>query len=403
MLPQAEAESLLHRAGKRLGLEAGQPGGAPPANGGRPGVEIHATGPLTPYQLAQFTDLCVDAVMFVDCEHRIRSWNLGAQHLFGYAPEEAIGAYYDLLLPEDLRDAQELESIGEATDAAGQVRNYVTRRMTKDGREILVSLSRTLVHDQDGALAGYGVILRDITEAERLKEELEAARYLARLGELAAQVAHEVRNPLAGISGALQILRRRLDVGPGEEEIFEALREEIDRLDRTVSDLLRFGRPAKPHKVEVSLAEWLEDWRQRHDPQATGGSTSVELVLQAQPRTELDPRLFEAVLANLLQNAQEARLDGCQVVVCVDADGRSAVVDFVDNGPGIPESRRDEVVKPFFTTKPQGSGLGLAICQRHMALMGGILEVVPSVDGGWIRLRLPRLDRELRQVSAAAS
>lgn len=354
------------------------------------GFHLPATGPLTPYQLAQVADLSADAVLFIDQEHRIRAWNRGAQEMFGYTPAEAIGQSAELLIPEDLRQSGELDELIRRTARHGRLRHYVTRRRTRDGRERMVSLTRSLVRDRQGREVGAGVILRDITDSEKLKHELETARNLAALGELSAQVAHEVRNPLAGIHGALQILRRRLAPGPEEAQVFDDVAAEISRLDRLVTDLMRFGRPAAPQKDRTDLAKWVERWVGQSEREVDRRGAALRLALRARPLVELDPMIFEQVLRNLLENSLEARPLGCEVELMVDADENRAYLEFRDNGPGVPAELREKVLQPFFTTKVRGSGLGLAICQRHLHSLGGGLELLDSERGTAIRLRLPR-------------
>lgn len=377
-------------------LEAGEDGGwrLRPAPDGRPPEEaqdfrLPESGPLAPYQMAQLVDLSADAVLFVDRERRIRGWNRGAERMFGYTAREAIGSYFDLLVPEDLRRRGELNAIARRTESAGQVLEHLTRRRTKDGRELHVSLSRTLVRNRAGEVVGYGVILRDVTESQRLKEELHRTAPLATIGSLAAQVAHEVRNPLAGIHGALQILQRRLKPGPEEQEVFRAIQDEIARLDRLVTDLMRFGRPAPPRMEVVELGAWLREWQQRMQAEAERRGACIEVEAMPEMAVRLDPVLFETVLRNLLENALEAVPQGCRLRLSLTREGAHARLVVQDNGPGIPEEDRERVLQPFYTTRARGSGLGLAICLRHLRDMGGDLDILPSREGAAIAVLLP--------------
>ncbi|TAH34685.1 MAG: PAS domain S-box protein [Planctomycetota bacterium] len=347
---------------------------------------LPATGPLMPHQLAQVADLSDDAILFVDTQQRIRAWNKGAETLFGYRAEEAIGRSFDLLLPEDLRRRGELELIQAETERTGTLRHYVTRRRTRDGQERLVSLTRTVIRNRKGEMAGCAVILRDITEPERLKQELKAARQLAEIGEIAAQVAHEVRNPLAGIHGALQVLRRRLDPGPEEEQVFDEIAREIARLDHTVTDLLRFGRPAQPRTERVDLAAWLEDWTRRMAGEADGHRAALRLEMLARPQAWIDPVFLEQVLRNLFENALRACGHGCEIRLRLEEDGARARILFRDNGPGISE----EASQPFFSAGARGAGLSLAISRNLLSALGGSLAVLPNDGGAVIQILLPR-------------
>ena len=346
-------------------------------------------GPLTPHQLAQVADLSDDAILFVDRERRIRAWNRGATAMFGFSAEEAVGSYFDLLVPDDLRLEGELDRLARRTEDAGTIRDHVTRRRTKNGQELTVSLTRTKVVNRDGGIVGYGVILRDISASERMKKELHTARQLAQIGELASQVAHEVRNPLAGVHGALQVLRRRMQPTPDEAAVFEDIAREITRLDRLVTDLLRFGRPVPPRLVDLEFSPWLEDWRTRMNREASRRGAHVELRIAARPRVSLDPVLFEAVLRNLFENAIEAAAPPRSVRLDLGTRAGRARLVFTDDGPGFAPDLRIQALQPFFTTKTSGSGLGLPICARHMQALGGTLEILPDPGGARIELTLP--------------
>ncbi|MDP6940528.1 MAG: ATP-binding protein [Planctomycetota bacterium] len=355
------------------------------------GIRLSGSDPLTPFQMAQVLDLHLDAVLFIDSENRIRSWNRGAEVTFGYTSDEAIGEYFDLLLPQDLKDSNELDELKRLTERKGRVTNYMTRRMTKEGTELTISLTRTVVKDQSGRVIGAGVILRDITKSELLRRELEEAQSLARLGELSAQVAHEVRNPLAGIHGALQILRRRLSPAKEESDIFNDIAEEISRLDGLVTDLIRFGRPPAARRTKIGLGDWLQDWLKNFQSESEIRGVKLELHAVLNPQVFMDPQLLEQVLRNLVENSIEACPDSPQIRIESGAEAGQAWFVFSDNGPGIPESDRDKVLQPFFTTKTRGSGLGLSICSRHLHALGGHLEIMDSKSGTKVLVRLPRV------------
>ncbi len=363
-----------------------------------PDFHLPEDGPLSSYQIAQLVDLSEDAILFVDRERRFRAWNRGAERMFGYRAEEALGRYYDLVVPEDLRQAGELDEIHERSHQPGGLRNYRTRRVRKDGREILVSLTRTEVRNRQGQPVGFGVILRDVTEEERLRQELETARQLARVGELASQVAHEVRNPLAGIHGALQILRRRLRPQGEDLQVFEDIASEIERLDHIVTDLLRFGRPVQPDLRDLDLGAWLEDWRRRHEEEFRDRRIRVQVEAPPGLSVRADPLLLEQVLRNLAENAREAQeREECRLHLRARPGPGSpsrACLEVRDDGPGIPPEIRGRVLEPFFTTRSQGSGLGLAICRRLATAMGGLLELAapPPEGGALFRLVLPAAD-----------
>ncbi len=350
---------------------------------------LNESDPLTPDQFAQVVDLSADALLFIDLNNRIRAWNRGAEKLFGYARAEALGRSFDLLVPEDLRRSGELDKICSATRKHGVLRNYQTRRRTRDGRILQVSLNRTAIRDAHGEAVGFAVFLRDLSQEERLKRESDRARQLARIGELASQIAHEVRNPLAGIHGALQILRRRLQPAPAEVEVFDDVAAEIGRLDQLVTDLMRFGRPAASTLARVEFSDWLRSWHQRLMREMEEREVVFQLDLEGLAWVQLDPILFDQTLRNLLENSIEAANGPVQVQLQLRVADGLAKVRYHDDGPGIAPPIRDRVFDPFFTTKSRGSGLGLPICQRHLESLGGELRLGDSAVGGEFLLSLP--------------
>jgi PAS domain S-box-containing protein len=361
-------------------------------------LEHSADGPLGPEQLARIVDLSPDAILVLDKDDVIRVWNKGAEHIFGYSAEEAVGRDFDMLVPADLVREDELRRIRELTDDVGELRDYRTKRMTKDGRELVVSLARRRLLDVHGEFSGTIAILRDISETMRLRQQATDAKNLAAIGNIASQVAHEIRNPLAGIHGALQVLRRRFPPNSGEQEIFVGLTDEIRRLDGLVSDLQRFGRPVAVHPEYLDLAEWLRKWTQR-----APDAVEQELVMNCTAPTDLpthtDPMILQDLLLALASNTIENFGEFPGPIAMhfeLSLSPTHAVLDIFDNGPGIPDDMSEQLWAPFVTSKTRGSGLGLAICRRNVENMGGTLDWLGNGDrddmpGAHFRICLPQL------------
>lgn len=344
-----------------------------------------------PISLEALVDATPDAILFIDIERRIRLWNHGATKMFGYTREEATGAYYDLLLPDDLKDSGELESLELLTETRGTLRNHLTRRITKDGTERIVSLSRSPLRDEHGQTVGWTAILRDVTEQTRVEHELSRASSLAMLGELAATVAHEIKNPLAGIHGAAQILINDTAADDPNREILERMAVQIRRLDATVRDLLRYARPETPKREKRDLREIVQSFADAlsEDPRFVNikitSSGEADLVVSC------DERLMHQVFGNLLENACDA-MDGRGMInIHFERTGDEAVVSVRDTGPGIAEGSLGRVFDPFFSTKPRGTGLGLAICRKNIEAHGGIIAAENDPGGGAVFIiKLPR-------------
>ena len=192
------------------------------------------------------------------------------------------------------------------TRERGFVHNHLTRRVGKDGRECLVSLSRSTLQDSSGAVVGWTAVLRDVTDQVRVEEELSRARSLAMIGELAATVAHEIKNPLAGIHGATQILLHQTPAPDGRREILEHLANEIRRLDATVRDLLRFSRPEKPRLDRRDIRAYVGSLTKALREDAGFAGVEFDTTGDSQLFVHYDERLLHQVLMNLFENARDA-------------------------------------------------------------------------------------------------
>lgn len=227
-------------------------------------------------------------------------------------------------------------------------------------------------------------------ELREVQSTLETKEQLAAVGELAAAIAHEVRNPLAVISNALASLRRAAAGSDDQRILLDIVEEEAARLNRLVTDLLRFARPAKLQRAEVDLAELAraEEWR-------AGAERAVDVRVDGEPvRVMADASLLRVALVNLVENACQASPDGGSVTVAIDElehDGeRYARVEVRDEGVGMNDGVLGRAADPFFTTRPSGTGLGLPIVQRIVRAHGGRLELESRPGAGTTaRLLLP--------------
>lgn len=226
-------------------------------------------------------------------------------------------------------------------------------------------------------------LMREV-EQKAYEQKLSESEHLATIGQLAASLAHEIKNPLAGISGAIQVLGSSLDDGhPHREVIHEVLRQ-IDRLDSAVKDLLVYARPKPPTKSAVNLGRMVERVMLlfREEP----SFRSVNLVchgLDSDIIGDVDEMQIDQVVYNLLLNAAHACDSSGGIVACKlqRTAGRAQIV-VEDNGIGIPKPVLARVFEPFFTTKAKGTGLGLPICKRIIELHGGTLQIESEVGRG---------------------
>ncbi len=236
-------------------------------------------------------------------------------------------------------------------------------------------------------------------ELERKNEELRRRERLAALGEMAAGVAHEIRNPLGGIQLFASLLGRDLRERPGELRLVGKITKCVSRLDAIVADILEFGRPSAPNPASVRLDTLVRETVELAS--TTIGQAGVTVEVSSAPggiELETDGALLQRALLNLLMNAVEAAASAgssCQqrrVLIEVVRDSDDWVsIRVQDEGPGIPPEQMDRIFNPFFTTKDDGTGLGLAIVHQIAETLGGSVRAANREGGGaCFSLGLPR-------------
>jgi signal transduction histidine kinase len=232
---------------------------------------------------------------------------------------------------------------------------------------------RTVQRSESGENTVF--ILENVSETWRLEQEIRRSSYLASVGEMAAGVAHEIRNPLTVIRGYVQLLAEKEGEGMAAlKPYFRAVLDEIDRLARIVQDFLNLARPQAMRKVPLDLNELLTGVRRFLETEALRRDAHLEMELDPSPvQINGDPAKLTQVVFNLVGNAFEAVGQGGKVWVRTYQRNNCAFLEVADNGPGIPEELREKVFTPFFSTRETGTGLGLAISRRVSLDHGGTL------------------------------
>jgi len=323
-----------------------------------------------------------DAVLTIDRDGRITSWNQGAELLLGFTADEVLGRHFDFLLPEDLKRSGEVERLLEATEPKGFLRDWETRRLTKDGREIEVALTRMHQLDGDGRPLGATAILRDISARKELEEELLRSRTLAAIGEAAARIAHEIRNPLTGIQNAITLVAAEFGPDHPRAPIFREIQHEVRRVDVVLDDLLTFARHRPLDRQKLDLVRMLEKVLSNLIAAGELDGVVVRRYFPEEVVVSADPSMIEDSLYNLVQNAAHAlvgRKDAL-LTVALKPGPKGVAITVTDNGPGISREVRRKIFDPFFTTKAHGTGLGLPITKKHIEAHGGRLRVRSAPD-----------------------
>jgi len=268
-----------------------------------------------------------------------------------------------------------------------------------------LGIAVSILRGEGGEAGGYVVIFQDVTGVVQMEQELRRRERMAGVGELAASIAHEIRNPLAAISGSVELLRS----GDGEDgaKLMDIVLREIGRLDALIRDFLQYARPAAPKLSPVALPPLLDEVAQMLENSLPPGA---RLERQAEPSAVAlaDPTQLRQVIWNLARNALEAlegegvvrlsasRVPGAPQDAAADgrkrgAEGtRSVEIIVADTGRGIALADLERIFDPFYTTKPDGTGLGLPTVHRIVESHGGTLQVESQPGAGaCFRVRLP--------------
>jgi PAS domain S-box-containing protein len=273
------------------------------------------------------------------------------------------------------------------TIGSGQLWHAEIRNRAKDGTLYWVDTTIVPFLDEHGRPYQYIAIRHDITDRKRAEAELREQAALTRLGEMAAVVAHELKNPLAGLRGALEILGRRMPPTTADRQIVGEMVARIDALNQMVQDLLVFARPTPPKIAPVAVGQIVRDTIALlgTDPdmrEITFEEAGVDTALMI----HADSELMKGVLLNLMINAAQAMGRRGRINVSIAEGQGGCEVSIADHGPGIPEEIRANVFDPFFTTKHRGTGLGLAVARRTVELHGGKLRFECPPGGGTVMI-----------------
>jgi two-component system CheB/CheR fusion protein len=268
------------------------------------------------------------------------------------------------------------------TIAHGRVWRGELRNRAKDGTFYWVDTTIVPFLDGRGKPRQYLAIRSDITQRKAAEAKLHEQAALTHLGQIAAVVAHEVRNPLAGLRGSLQMIDRRFAPGAGEHEVITAMIQRIDELNAKVNDLLQYAKPSPPRLQAVDVQTVLADVVASARAPTASGQAEIRVLGDA-ILARADPSMLRSALLNLVLNAcQAAGRSGVDVEV--RADGERCRIAVKDRGPGISPEIRARLFEPFATTRREGTGLGLPIVRRLIELQGGEVTVTDRPGGGTI-------------------
>lgn len=255
----------------------------------------------------------------------------------------------------------------------------------------LVKLERAGAGQEDSGMS-HILVFEDVSKLLALEQKLEFESRLAATGELAAGIAHEIRNPLASISGSIEMLSRNVEIKTSQDrKLFDIAQREINRLNHLITDFLEFAKPRDETSGDFLLLEALREVSEAVQSSASGKRVVFDIDVPADKAVHANRERIKQVLFNLFINSVEAAPAG-EVRISVRAaetpEGMMQI-DLIDDGPGIPDGLAKRVFDPFFTTKKEGTGLGLATVAKIVKAAKGDVHVVPSGRGAHFRLSLP--------------
>ena len=349
-------------------------------------------------------------LLTTDEDGHVTSFNPEAERITGVRVEDALGRRLADLIP----GAQAILEEAEASAAGGTSigRERIAYRNER-GEELYLGMASSNLRDEAGREVGHVVIFQDVTSVVSMELELRQSERLAAVGEMAARMAHEIRNPLASISGSVQVLQDaggEQDSDPERARLMGIVVREVDRLNHLISDFLRYSRPAPLKPERVHLAGLVQEIAEISESRS-GDELEVSLDLDPDAVVMADPSQLRAVIWNLWNNASEAMLESDREkrlfarVLRIPGDasqgwgatGRNersegpeleppaewtAVLEIEDTGQGIDLEVQARIFEPFFTTKRDGTGLGLATVQRIVEQHGGAIEVSSRAGEG---------------------
>ncbi|MBI3637289.1 MAG: PAS domain S-box protein, partial [Candidatus Rokubacteria bacterium] len=322
-----------------------------------------------------FRDLVFESVgtglVALDREHRITAFNRAAEEITGRSAAQAIGRPWHTVFGADVR----LEEIEASIDHNPQVVARYEVIVARDNAHIVpVSMTFSALRAGDGTRLGLIAACEDLSMLRDMEERMRQADRMAALGRMAANIAHEIRNPLASLTGAVEAL----DAGsPGEERerLARIVSRESDRLNQIIKSFLEYARPEPLSLKPVDVVEIVNDVLILLEHRPLPSAVAIARDLPPTLTWSLDPDRFRQALWNLCLNGIEALADGGELRVTVAIrDGRLEVA-VADTGRGIDATDLAHIFEPFFSAKPGGSGLGLALVHGIIKDHGGTIEV----------------------------
>ncbi len=353
-------------------------------------VELHQQQQVLRTFNEDIIQTMTNGLVVVDETGRVTVFNKAAVTLSGYDATEVLGRP----LRDAIPDASAIADIIEATLAHPPGAKYPQCEVSvrhRDGSLLPLAVSASPLYDSHGHVSGVVCLFEDLSESKALEAERRRLDRLAALGEMSAVVAHEIRNPMAGIAAGVEYIGKGLPEGSPPKEGVSLILGEIERVNRILEDILSVARPFQLKLSTEAMSDVVEGVLRRYQARTEAKAIQVShRYALSLPLLQVDRARLEQALTNLVLNAVEAMPAGGTLTVALDADDTWLSIAISDTGPGIlPEAER-RLFEPFFTTKVRGTGLGLAVARRVIEEHGGTIELASEPGRGTtFAIRLP--------------
>lgn len=336
------------------------------------------------FRLAAIVDSADDAIISKDLNGIVRTWNGGAQRMFGYSSEEMVGQPILRLIPEELH--YEEAEILQKLRAGERVDHYETTRRKKNGENVEVSVTISPITDEAGRVIGASKIARDISDRKRIERLLMQSEKLAATGRMAATIAHEINNPLEAVMNLIFLARQHSEsLGKAHQYLLTA-EEELERVSHIARQTLGYYRDTGS-PTEIHIHDLIENILTVYNSKLLSHDISVDTQFNDLRKILVSKGEMLQVFTNVIANAVEAMRQGGSLKISIrklvgsNGDGIQTVIQ--DSGKGIEQKHLERIFEPFFTTKGElGTGIGLWVARQLVERRGGQISVASSTEEG---------------------
>jgi two-component system sensor histidine kinase PilS (NtrC family) len=329
-------------------------------------------------------------LLTIDSRGKITSFNKTAQKILGLDSDEMEQNHIQQLFPDIDETLFRME---DSSPKANPYQRYETTFADKTGKTLFLGFSVSPLRDNNDRVTGKTFIFQDITTFKEMEEQINRSDRMATIGQFAAGIAHEIRNPLTSLSGSIQVLKGELELKGANRHLMDIILRESERLNNLITDFLLFAQPAKTNKVKMDIGQVIDETLElfKNSP---GQNQSIKIVKNLEKEIVVlgDQHQLKQLFWNLIINAAQIMPNGGELKVkleTVNADGTSgrfqgsgrrdmtpfAKISVSDTGNGINPDEKEKIFEPFFTTKEGGTGLGLAIVHRIVENHDGFISV----------------------------